>query len=97
VGSLVAEIRKETATIQSSFDKKSSEWDLIQAELVTRAQKEVELQQKLQNLKDQTNVLVRASTRTADMEKTQSNIYATLTELKASIALMKPVLEKLQS
>jgi len=39
VDSLVAEIRKETSTIQSSFDKKSSEWDLIQAELVTRAQK----------------------------------------------------------
>jgi len=57
----------------------------------------VELQQKLQNLKDRTNVLVRASTRTADMEKTQSNIYATLTELKESIAQMKPTLEKLQS
>jgi len=71
VDSLVAEIRKETATIQSSFDKKSSEWDLIQAELVTRAKKEVELQEKLQNLKDQTNVLVRATTRTADMETLQ--------------------------
>jgi len=40
---------------------------------------------------------VRGSTRTAEMTKTQSNIYATLTELKESIALIKPVLEKLQS
>jgi len=72
--SLLAEVQKETASIKSAFTEKSSNWDSIRSELIKREKTEAELLAKVQSLKDKSTTLLRAATRTHDLEIYQKNI-----------------------
>jgi len=95
--SLLVEVKKEMESVKNAFSSQSADWKMIQAQLVLREKKEAELLATVQSLRDQTNTLNRATTRTSEIEHSQNKIFAALAELKSSIALFHPLISSLAS